>query len=320
MAYAHQKEEGPTMSTAIRRAACAALAPLLLAACQGTGTTARIPSDSTAYYRTQAENLAMVSAQKDSLLTEITETTRLITDVSAELATIRTAPAANTPVVGGEGAATDERAEVLRKVRALTARVRTSEARLAAARRRADSLSGSSDSLRAALTSYVATIGDLEGLVASQKTTIQTLTDQVSTLMQQNVVLTQEKAVLEDTVGVMEERENEVFYVVGTKKELMDRGIITQEGGTRFLIFTRTGESLVPARVLDPAQFTRADRRTLSSIAMPKDNKEYRILSRHDLAYAEAGSMKNGKFKGELRILSPADFWGASKFLIIVEN
>ncbi len=308
------------MFSTLRRTAVVLLAPAFLLACQGGGDMPRISADSTAYYRTQAENLASVSASKDSLLIELTETTRLITDVSAELATIRTTPATKAPVVGSEGGRVDERAEMLAKVRQLTARVRTSEARLATTRRRVDSLSAGNDSLRAVLTGYVTTIAELEGLVASQKSTIQTLTDQLGSLMAQNVELTEAKRTLEDTVSVMEERENEVYYAIGTKKELMDRGVVTQEGGTRFLVFTRTGETLVPARVLDPAQFTRADRRTLTEIAMPQADKEYRIVSRHDVAHTQATTMRGNKFKGTLQITAPVDFWANSRYLIIVED
>ncbi|HET9515495.1 MAG TPA: hypothetical protein VFO95_16305 [Gemmatimonadales bacterium] len=297
------------------------LLALATAACQGggTGLAARIPSDSTEYYRTQAQQLTTISSQKDSLLTELSETTKLITDVSGELATIRT-DTKNAPVVAGEGSRVDERAEVLNKVRALVSRVRQSEARLAAARRRVENLSGSNDSLRTALTAYANTITELQGVVESQKATIATLNEQVTALSGQVTTLSEEKRVLTDTVSVMTERENEIYYVVGTKKELMDRGVIQQEGGTRFLVFTRTGETLAPARVLDPQQFTRADKRTLSEIALPKPDKDYRIVSRHDLAYAEADQMNNGKFKGTLRITSPQQFWAPSKYLIIVEN
>ncbi|MBS1240979.1 MAG: hypothetical protein H6R40_406, partial [Gemmatimonadetes bacterium] len=136
----------------------------------------------------------------------------------------------------------------------------------------------------------------------------------------QVMTLSQEKAELTDTVGALSTRENEVYYVIGTRKELVDRGIVTVEGGTRFLIVTRTGETLVPARVLDPTQFTRADRRTLTEIAMPKADREYRIVSRHDIAYAEAPVLNRGKFKGSLTITSPQQFWSPSKYLIIVEN
>jgi chaperonin cofactor prefoldin len=309
------------MSRFVRPTGSLVLLALAAAGCQGggTGMAARIPSDSTEYYRTQAQQLSTISSQKDSLLTELSETTKLITDVSAELATIRT-DTRNAPVVGGEGARVDERAEVLAKVRALVSRVRQSEARLAAARRRVDSLTGTSDSLRTAMTAYANTITELQGVVESQKATIATLNEQVTALTGQVTTLTEEKRVLTDTVSTMTERENEIYYVVGSKKELMDRGVITQEGGTRFLVFTRTGETLNPARVLDPQQFTRADRRTLTEIALPKPDKQYRIVSRHDLAYAEADAMEAGKFKGTLRITSPQQFWSASKYLIIVEN
>jgi len=200
----------------------------LAAACQGgTGSAARIPADSTEYYRTQTQQLSTISSQKDSLLTELSETTKLITDVSAELATIRT-DSRNTPVVGSEGAKVDERAEVLAKVRALVSRVRQSEARLAASRRRVDSLTGTSDSLRTALIAYSNTITELQGVVESQKATISTLNEQITQLTGQVTALTEDKRVLTDTVSTMTERENEVYYVVGTKKDtiVIDKPVV----------------------------------------------------------------------------------------------
>lgn len=308
------------MLRAIRPLAGLMVLSLAAVACEGGAPgQARIPADSTGYYRSQVEQMALISSQKDSMLLELSETTRLITDVSAELATIRTDPT-TAPVLAGEGAATDERAEVLAKVRALTSRVRQSEARLATARRRLDSLTTGSDSLRLALAAYTSTISELQMVVESQKATIFTLNEQITALTGQVTQLSLEKAELEDTVAVQTERENEVYYVIGTRKELSDRGVITTEGGTRFLIFTRTGETLVPARVLDPQQFTRADRRTLTEIALPRADKDYRIVSRHDLAYAEADRMNDGRFRGALRITSPQQFWSGSKYLIIVEN
>jgi TolA-binding protein len=309
------------MMTSIRGAARAILTVSLvaLAACQGKGAPPRISADSTAYYRDQVASLTTVSAQKDSLMLELSETTKLITDVSAELATIKTTkPTA--PVVAGEGVKTDARAEMLAQVRQLTSRVKENEQRLAASRRRVEALSGTNDSLRTALAAYANTITELQGVVESQKETIRTLNEQIASLTGQVATLSQEKAVLTDTVSALTGRENEVYYVIGTKQELVSRGVVTQEGGTRVLVVTRVGETLVPARVLDPAQFTKADLRTLSEIAMPKADKEYRIISRHDLAYAEAPTMNKGKFKGALRITSPRQFWAASKYLIIVEN
>lgn len=290
----------------------------LAAACQREGPP-RISADSTAYYREQAANLAAASAQKDSLMVELSEATRLITEVSTELTTIRpTRPTA--PVVEGEGARTDARAELVAQVKELTSRVRDNEQRLGAARRRIEALGGTNDSLRTALAAYTNTIAELEGLVASQQTSIEALNQQVAALTGQVTTLAEERRVLTDTVSVMATRENEVYYVVGTRQELLAKGVITQEGGTRLLLVTRVGESLVPARVLDPGQFTRADKRSLTEIAMPRPDRRYRIVSRHDLAHAEAVALEKGKFREVLRITAPQPFWSASKYLIIVED
>jgi len=308
------------MSSFVRRTGSLLVLSLAAVACEGgKGAVARIPGDSTAFYREQVQQLTTISSQKDSLMTELSETTKLITDVSAELATIKT-PSKTTPVVAGEGVKTDARADVLIKVKALTARIRVTESRLAAARRRVDSLSTNSDSLRSALTAYSNTITELQSVVESQKTTIQTLNEQIASLTGQVATLTTEKQVLTDTVGSLTVRENEVYYVVGTKKELQSRGVIAMEGGNRVLVGIRTGEQPVPARVLDKQQFTKADLRTLTEIAMPNPAKEYQIVSRHDPAYAEAPVMNKGRFKGSLRITSPRQFWAASKFLIIIER
>lgn len=308
------------MENPTRRAIAVLALSLTALACQpGAKGVARIPADSTAFYRDQVTQLTTIATQKDSLMLELSETTKLITDVSAELATIKT-DASNKPIVAGEGVKSDARAEVLAKVRTLNRQVRESEARLAASRRRVDALTGTNDSLRTALAAFSNTITELQSVVESQKGTIQVMNEQIAALTGQVMTLSQEKAELTDTVGALTTRENEVYYVIGTRKELVDRGIVTVEGGTRFLIVTRTGETLVPARVLDPTQFTRADRRTLTEIAMPKTDKDYRIVSRHDIAYAEAPVMNKGKFKGSLTITSPQQFWSSSKYLIIVEN
>src|SRR3989454_11609677 len=69
-----------------------------------------------------------------------------------------------------------------------------------------------------------------------------------------------------------------VYYVVGTKDELEQKGIITEEGGARFLfVLWKSGKTLVPSRNLDPGVFTVADRRHFTELPLPESDKEYRI-------------------------------------------
>src|SRR5947199_8537513 len=76
---------------------------------------------------------------------------------------------------------------------------------------------------------------------------------------------------------------NTVYYIVGTKDELEQRGIVREEGGARFLfVLWKSGKTLVPSRNLDPTAFTPFDRRALSEIPLPAADKEYPIYSLHD--------------------------------------
>ncbi len=58
-----------------------------------------------------------------------------------------------------------------------------------------------------------------------------------------------------------------------------------------------------------------------TSISLPRTDKDYRVVSRHDLAYTQlASATKDAKIHGELGITNPSKFWAASKFLILVER
>ena len=122
---------------------------------------------------------------------------------------------------------------------------------------------------------------------------------------------------LEDTLSVMQQRENTVYYIVGTKNDLKERGIVVEEG-SKFLFFGK--KALVPGRDLNPEDFTAIDRLAQRSIAVPDSTEEYRIVSRQALAYLDTETDKNGKFRGDLVINSPDAFWEPSKYLIIVEQ
>ena len=298
-----------------------ALALVAAAACaKGEGVATRIPADSSAFYRTQVEQMASVSAAKDSLVRDLAETTRLLSDINTEILKVSTTRKPVEPVVGGEGVATNDRAAVLKRVQDLTARLKANESRLAASQRRLRQLTSASDSMKTAISDLQATIDGLNATLESQRTTIATMEADLTGARQQVATLSTEKAELTDTVSTMTTRENTVFYVIGTRKDLKDRGIIKEEGGTRFLIFTRTGEVLKPAPNLDPSAFTAVDRRQLSEVKLPDPNKEYQLVTNQNIAYSNIPLDAKGRIKGSLQIAQPDRFWGQSKFLILVER
>lgn len=295
----------------------------------GCGTTPSgqvvksIPRDSTEFFRTQVQEMAAVSAAKDSLVRDLAETTKILADINTELTKVSTDKKAVEPVVSPESqlaASPSDRALVLKKVQDLTARLRNSESRLAASQRRVRALTKDSDSLRTVLADFQTTIDGLQAMVEGQKTTIANLESELGATKAEVATLTQNNQVLTDTVSALTTRENTVYYVVGTKKELMEKGVIREVGGTRFLIFTRTGETLKPAEDLDPSLFTAIDRRQVAEIPMPRADKEYKLVTNQNLTFSNIPAEAKGKIRGSLQITSPESFWSNSKFLILVEN
>ncbi len=210
------------------------------------------------------------------------------------------------------------RDSMLQKIRYIAARVNESDARLQASERRIRALSKLSDSLRATLE---ATVANLQSVIETQKGTIGALTEQVTGLQSRNAQLAAEKAALADTAATLTAQNNTVYYVIGTKDELLQRGIVVQEGGSRFpFIVEKRGQTVVPARDLEPSEFTAIDKRQVTEIPLPEPGKAYRIASRQDVAALAIPPDAHGRVKGRLRIAAPERFWAGSKFLIIVQS
>ena len=159
-------------------------------------------------------------------------------------------------------------------------------------------------------------ISGLRRNVAEKEQQITQLVARVDELQVQVVGLETEVAVKEETIqrqtGTLEESRRQmgtVYYVVGTKKELSNAGIIESKGGVLGI-----GKTLRPTGNFDDRQFTAID--TDHASVIPVDADEARVVSAQPLdSYALAA---NGSGI-ELKILNPAAF-RAVKHVIIVKN
>jgi hypothetical protein len=253
--------------------------------------------------------LEVVSAQKDSLVQAVAEYAQAMSDISAELAEVEVE--GRELLVAVESPLEASRDSMLGKIRYMNERMEQAETRLRQSRRRIAGLTHVSDSLRASLES---TISNYEAVLATQREMVAGLTEQI-------MGLEEEKAELASTITTLEDEVAQAYYVIGTKDELLERGIIQKEGGSRLLfVFGKRGETLVPSRDLDPADFTAIDRRQVMEIEIPNLEATYKVVSRHDLAFLENAPDDDGNLHGNLKIASPVEFWSASPFLIIVEG
>ncbi len=261
------------------------------------------------------EQLAIM-AQKDSLIQEVAEQSRVMSDISAELAKVQIQ--GKQLQVKSESPRTAMRDSIFARISYVTDRLTTAERQLRDNRRRISSLTKLSDSLKATLES---TMANYESTIASQKTTLQELNDQLQKLSAENADLTLAKAALTDTVRSLAQENSTVYYVVGTKDELLKRGLIREEGGSRVLfVFGKAGKTIVPARDLQPSEFTPIDKHQVTEIPLPEE-AEYSVASRQNIDALATPPDKDGRIKGSvLKIAEPDKFWVGSKFLIIVRG
>jgi hypothetical protein len=265
---------------------------------------------------------SLANVRKD-LLDEVMQSTQFVTQINAELAKARTLAVkhdAKLETSGENAQVNQDRKLIVARITHLVAKLDSVQTRLASTRARAQKLSQQDSGLVAQVAAYEKNIADLQASTEQQKKQFQAVIDQqttrIASLSGQVDTLTQVRTALVDTVGQLTNEKNTAYYVIGTKDELLKKGILVAEGQKRFLI--AGSRNVSPARQLDPTAFTKINRLADRTIALPSG--EYEILSRQNPAYAEPKALKDGKIEGGLTINQPERFWEPSRFLIIVRS
>jgi predicted nucleic acid-binding Zn-ribbon protein len=270
-------------------------------------------------YDAQMAQSAALSAEKDSLLSEVVATSQFISDVNAEIDKVRSgAPVASRANEMETLTPQQAREQLMGRVTELTTRVREAENRMSASRRRIAALTAGNADLTK---KFDSTVAAFQLLVDNQKAEIVALLDQVSALTAQNAQLREanaalatERASLSASNEMLTAEKNTVYWVAGTKDELLRRGIIEQRGGLLGI-----GRTLVLARTLDAAEFTASDRTGLLEVTLPDAARSYRMVSPNDVTGLD-GAPADGKFQGAIKISAPEVFWRTSRFLVLVQN
>jgi chromosome segregation ATPase len=268
-----------------------------------------------------------ISAQKDSLLKEVTATTAFVAELGRQVASVRNLKSGRNASGGPsdleDAASPDQRrAHLLDQVREISERVNMAENRLAESRKRVAQLTGENTEKSKRLAEFDSTIASFREIMESQKAQLASFTEQVNALTaentqlkESNVQLTSEKTVVTSQRDSLQTDRNTVYYVVATKKSLMERHLIEGEGG-----FLGLGKTPVPVRELDKSQFVPIDRTQVHEIPLPRPDKSYKVITRQDLAALEVQPDPKGRFTGSIKIKDPEAFWTASKYLIVIEQ
>ena len=305
-------------------AAAVIFSTLTTGACTDTAARARADSLAAALASASAERDSLqglmqgTSSEKDRALAQVVEASKFADEVDAELRQVRglsSKVGVNKSDESGKTEAAAAQKDILDRLKQMRQRLNTRHAQVRA-------LLDTLKAQRADSSASATLLADLNARLEQRNKEITAFQEEIRALRTQNEQLTAEKGVLTDTVKAMDVREHRVYYVVGSRRQLIADGVVTEEGGSRGLLIVKLGKTLVPARTLDDARFTRADRREVLTIPLPRNDRAYKIVSRHDVGLIEvAKKEKDGSFRGEsIRITDPSKFWMPSRYLIITEK
>jgi myosin heavy subunit len=262
-----------------------------------------------------------IAAAKDSLVKEMISTNAFIGELNQELGKIKSG--GTKAVVYDERVMPMEeyRTNMKQRVNELVTRLQENEKRLRSSQERLRDLGTRNKDMTARIATYDSMVVEYTKVMETQRLQIADLSLQVDTLSAGNTQLRTEVGNLSTQLTAASTQLNTVYMIAGTKKDLMAKGIVTEVGGSRVLgVGWRTGETLVPARTLSTEDFTPLTKQETLEITLPDPNKKYRLISRQNVEHLEVKPDKDGKVHGTLRIVDPEEFWGASRFLILVEG
>lgn len=265
---------------------------------------------------------SLSNVRKD-LLNEVMASTEFVSEINTELAkarSLQTKASMKLDTPAESLAVNEQRKQIVARISHLVARLDSVQTRLASTRAHAGKLAKEDSALLTQVAEYQKSIADLQASAEKQKSDFQAVIDQqktqIASLNGQVDTLTHVRVALTDTVGQLTTEKNTAYYVVGTRDELIKKGVLVAEGQKRFLLVG--SRNIKPARQLDPSSFTKIDRLSDRTISLPAG--QYEIYSRQDTSFVAPQSIKDGKIVGALTIDKPEQFWAPSRYLIIVKS
>ncbi|MBK6628948.1 MAG: hypothetical protein IPJ87_02230 [Flavobacteriales bacterium] len=153
------------------------------------------------------------------------------------------------------------------------------------------------------------TVEELERTVAEKDAEIGGLKEQLASANSSLATLMEMYRDKEQQANMQRNELNTAHYVIGTAKELKEKGIVTKEGGLAGIGATKK----LNADALGDGHFKQID--ITQTLELPIASKKARLLTTHP-----QGSYR---FEGEVEklvITDPQAFWSASKYLVVMAD
>ena len=255
--------------------------------------------------RSEASSLQQTIAERDKYFEEVVQA---VNDVYKDLEQARAREAEVVERTGGaEGpaqiASADTKQKLMSNLSAINSTLIENRKRIAQLQAKVKSFGAEFASLTKLVENLKQTLQERERSIATLEARIQGLE---STVAEKTQVIQAKEELISEQQKIM----NTAYYVVGTKDELEQKGIIKDEGG---FLWGLLGSTTVMASDVDESLFTPIDKIKDETIHVGGAIREI-LPPRKQESFATAQPDKN---TSDLTILSPQKFW-QDKYLVIV--
>jgi predicted nucleic acid-binding Zn-ribbon protein len=233
-----------------------------------------------------------------------------VNSVYADLEKVRTKEAQLVERSGGpEGpiqfANADSRNRLIENINDIGLALKENRKKIADLQTRTKSFKGQIAGLNTLIGNLKQTLQEREQSIAQLEGRVQGLESSVA---EKTKVLSEKEALIVD----QQHRINTGYFVIGTRKELKEKGIITDEGG---FLWGLLGSTTVMASGIDPSAFTPIDKTTDQTISVHGEIEEI-LPHRNQESFAMAQPVEDNS---SLTILSPGKFWQDNYLVIVVD-
>ena len=282
------------------------LAGLLLAGCSDKEKEQALEQQ-LAQSNTDRASMQQLLAERDSYLNEVISE---VNDIYADLEKSRTKEGRLAQRTGGvEGQAAnvtlDTRRQLLQNIGEIDSTLKSNRKRISDLQTRVKAFAGDIANLNILVENLRASILEREQSIAQLEARVQGLE---TTVMQKTALIQEKETMLEQ----QKQKMNTVYYVAGTKAELKEKGIITDEGG---FLWGLLGSTTMMSSGVDQSVFTPIDKTRDQTLHVQGMIDE--ILPRRSEGYFAASSVSDSS--SDLKILRPDKFWQDNYLVVVLD-
>lgn len=146
-------------------------------------------------------------------------------------------------------------------------------------------------------------IADLKDQLTKLNFTVASLNSSIDTLKNDNKQMS-------TTIEGKTKELNTAYYIVGTKKDLIAKSVLTKEGG-----FIGINSTVKMKQDFDESAFEKIDIRELNTIDV--QGKKVKIVSTHPAGSYRLETNAKGAVE-KIQITNPTKFWSVSKYLVVM--